>query len=169
MNHFTCTSLLALLACNSPETASGKLSHTHTLLVSFQKGCVTLLWPRRTTRRTSKANKHSRSMQHAARHLILSQQGERPLRARAAELDGEVGDVPPHGCHASAQDVLHFSVGVIVGLRSRARRRCENRAGRSKTRFYRPAFKDAMMLVIAGAYVSETPGGPKQSQVLVSM
>lgn len=55
----------------------------------------------------------------ARRHLKPSKQSERPLRARAAELDGEVGDVPPHGCHPSAQDGLESSVVVIVRLRSK--------------------------------------------------
>lgn len=55
----------------------------------------------------------------APRHLVLLQQGERPLCARAVKLDGEVGDVPSHGRHPNAEDVLESSVVVIVSLRAR--------------------------------------------------
>lgn len=58
----------------------------------------------------------AQNTEHKKQHLILSQEGERPVCVCAAELDGEVGDVPSHWCHPSAQDVLDSSVVVIVCL-----------------------------------------------------
>ena len=61
-------------------------------------------------------NKQTHHKRARKRHLVLSQQSERTLHARAAELDGKVGDVPTHGCHTSAQDVLDCAVVVMVCL-----------------------------------------------------